>query len=369
MLRNNQESDDVFDLFRGLSFGPLKADFIPYELKFNKPAKTSRNTITEKTIWLLRLYEKHTPEIIGYGEVAPLAGLSIETPSQIENALIDICVKPDDWNQFIFGKLDNIPSVQFALEQALLDLNHQGEKILFPSKFTEGNEIIPINGLIWMGSPQYMIDQINEKIKSGFKCLKLKIGALNFNDELNILTEIRNTFGYHDLEIRVDANGAFDFDEAIEALDQLAPLEIHSIEQPIKAGNWEDMAELCRISPIQIALDEECIGAIYRDEKEEILETILPHYIILKPSLLGGFQQSEEWIELAGQYDISWWVTSALESNIGLNAIAQWTFTKYNPMYQGLGTGQLFSNNFNSPLYLNGEHLMFDPNKSWQLGL
>lgn len=361
------DSEDVFDLLRNLDFKNLKAAFIPYQLQFRKPGKTSRGTMTHRDIWLLKVYEKDFPELAGYGEVAPLPGLSIETPQQIEDKLIDVCVGINKYDDLVFGQLDNVPSVQFALEQALLDLQNSGSKILFPSKFTSGQELIKTNGLIWMGSPDYMIEQINEKIHNGFKCLKLKIGSLDFEDEYKIIEEIRNVYGYQELEIRLDANGAFQIDDALEILDRLAPFEIHSIEQPLKAGQWEEMAELCQSTPVPIALDEECIGAITKEDKEEILDTIAPAFVILKPSLLGGFQQSEEWIELAEQRDISWWITSALESNLGLNAIAQWTFTKQNPIHQGLGTGQLFTNNFDSPLYLDTENLMFDPAKKWRM--
>lgn len=366
-MHRDFDSEDVFDMLRNLDFKNLKAEFVPYQLQFRKPAKTSRNTMTQRDIWILKVYEKDFPELAGYGEVAPLPGLSIDTPRMVEDYLIDVCVGINQYNDLLFGKLDSVPSVQFALEQALLDLKNNGDKILFPSKFTQGQELIRTNGLIWMGEPDYMIDQINEKINNGFRCIKLKIGSLDFEDEFKIIEQIREVFGYQELEIRLDANGAFHFDDAVEILDRLAPLEIHSIEQPIKSGQWEEMADLCSTSPISIALDEDCIGAISKEDKEDILDNINPAFVILKPSLLGGFQQSEEWIELAEQRDIGWWVTSALESNLGLNAIAQWTFTKQNPIHQGLGTGQLFSNNFESPLYLDTENLMFDPSKTWKL--
>src|SRR5687768_18163024 len=338
------DSEDVFDLIRNLDFKNLKAEFVPYTLKFKRPGRTSRGVMTDRNIWLLKVYEKDFPELAGFGEVAPLNGLSIETPQQVEDSLIDVCVQINQYDDLLAGKLDQVPSVLFALEQALLDLKNNGDKILFPSKFTMGQELIKTNGLIWMGEPDYMIEQINEKINAGFKCIKLKIGSLEFNDELKIIEQIRDVFGYQDLEIRLDANGAFHPDDAQSMLDRLASYEIHSIEQPVKSGQWDEMAELCLTSPIPIALDEECIGAITKEDKEEMLDAINPSFIILKPSLLGGFQQSEEWIELAEQRDIHWWITSALESNLGLNAIAQWTFTKQNPIHQGLGTGQLFTN-------------------------
>jgi O-succinylbenzoate synthase len=361
------DSEDVFDLIRNLDFKNLKAEFVPYQLKFKKPGRTSRGVMTDRNIWLLKVYEKDFPELAGFGEVAPLPGLSLESAQQVEDMLIDVCVKIQQYDQLLSGMLDRVPSVQFALEQALLDLKNNGDKILFPSKFTSGQELIRTNGLIWMGEPDYMIDQINEKINNGFKCIKLKIGSLDFEDELKIVEQIRDVFGYHELEIRLDANGAFHPDDALEMLDRLAIYEIHSIEQPLRAGQWEEMAELCLTSPIPIALDEECIGAITKEDKEETLDQINPSFIVLKPSLVGGFLQSEEWIELAEQRDIHWWITSALESNLGLNAIAQWTFTKQNPIHQGLGTGQLYVNNFDSPLYMESENLLFDPSKNWRL--
>jgi len=367
MIQPDFDSEDVFDLIRNLDFKNLKAEFVPYQLKFKRPGRTSRGVMTDRNIWLLKVYEKDYPELAGYGEVAPLPGLSIDTPQMVEDALIDVCVKINQFEKLISGELDKYPSVHFALEQALLDLKNNGDKILFPSKFTQGQELIKTNGLIWMGEPDYMIDQINEKINAGFRCIKLKVGSLDFDDEVRIIEQVRDVFGYHDLIIRLDANGAFHTDDALHYLEQLAPFEIHSIEQPIKAGQWDEMAELCQMSPIPVALDEECIGAITKEDKEDILDNITPSFIILKPSLLGGFQQCEEWIELAEQRDVSWWITSALESSVGLNAIAQWTFTKQNPIHQGLGTGQLFTNNFDSPLYMDTENLMYDPSEPWKI--
>lgn len=363
------DSPDIFDVIRSLDFEPLRASFYSYRLAFNRPSRTSRGVMNYRDIWILKVWEKNHPEVFGLGECAPLPGLSIDTPKIVEDALIDVCHRPNEFAQWLSGGLDHAPAVNFSLEQALIDLHRGGEHILFPSKFTQGNEQITINGLIWMGNPQYMIDQINEKIHSGFRCIKMKIGGISFSDEIKIIQELRNTFGYDEIELRLDANGAFQPDEAMEKLEVLAPFNIHSIEQPVKPGQWDDMAELCSYSPIPIALDEELIGENNRYRKQELLETIMPSYIILKPSLLGGFQQTAEWIELAEEANIGWWITSALESNLGLNAIAQWTFTLQNPMPQGLGTGQLFTNNFESPLYVQQDSLMFDPDKNWNIRL
>ncbi len=361
------DSPDIFDIIRSLHFDELEATYIPYRLHFKRPAKTSRDTLQYRDVWYLKVSEKHHPDVIGWGECAPLSGLSIETPTQITKALPDLCRSVNQYPDLLSGKLDHLPSLNFALEQALIDLSKGGKRILFPSKFTDGKEQITINGLVWMGSPQYMIDQINEKIHQGFKTIKLKIGGIDFRDEIAILQELRNTFGYDEIEIRLDANGAFDIDDALNKMETLADFHIHSIEQPIRAGQWEEMAELCRYSPIPIALDEELIGLTDRDEKQELLETILPSYIILKPSLLGGFQHCADWIEVAESINTGWWATSALESNIGLNAIAQWVFTLQNPIPQGLGTGQLFENNPDSPLVIQGDSLMYANDQNWNL--
>lgn len=262
---------------------------------------------------------------------------------------------------------DNLPAVQFGLEMALIDLRNPGDQgILFTSDFTEGSEGIVINGLIWMGDKSFMFEQIKRKIEQGYQCIKMKIGAIAFDEELALLTYIRSQFSAADIELRVDANGAFKPESALEKLSKLAEFELHSIEQPIKQGQLDSMAELCEKTPLPISLDEELIGIHSTDDKLKILDTIRPQYIILKPSLVGGFKASEEWISIAEKMNINWWATSALEANIGLNAISQWVFTKSNPMPQGLGTGQLFTNNIDSPLYLKGEQLFFDPQKQWQ---
>jgi L-alanine-DL-glutamate epimerase-like enolase superfamily enzyme len=241
----------------------------------------------------------------------------------------------------------------------LLDLKNGGDQILFPSAFTRGEEGIPINGLIWMGTPEFMKQQIRSKLESGFRCIKLKIGALDFKTEFELLKDIRKEFSADEITLRVDANGAYSLKTALENLKRLADLQIHSIEQPIEAGRWNEMAELCRKSPIPIGLDEELIGISSRFEMQKLLETIHPAYLILKPSLHGGFTGCEKWIEMAEKYNSGWWITSALESNIGLNAIAQWTFQLNPKGEQGLGTGQLFSNNFDAPLVIEGDRLWF----------
>jgi o-succinylbenzoate synthase len=262
--------------------------------------------------------------------------------------------------------LSAFPSIAFGIETALLDLKAKGSKILFQNDFSQSEKGIPINGLVWMGDKAFMQKQIREKIKNGYHCIKLKIAALDFNTELEILADIRKQFSPKDIEIRLDANGAFHATEALEKLEKLAKFEIHSIEQPIRQGQSNEMAELCMQSPIPIVLDEELIGIAPAD-REQLLEKIKPAYIILKPSLLGGFNTCENWIRLAKTHNIDWWITSALESNIGLNAIAQWTYTLNSPLPQGLGTGQLYHNNIPSPLQIENAQLFYNPKEQWDL--
>lgn len=337
----------------------MKARFQKYELQFKRPAGTSRGVYSSRPVWFLFLTENGQT---GIGECAPLPGLSTETPRQVEQLLTEICANPksfvDDRSQ-----LEHIPSVLFGLETAWLDLQNGGTQQLFRSDFTKGKSGIPINGLIWMGDPDFMKSQINEKLEVGYRCLKLKIGALNFEKELELLQAIREKYTANEIILRVDANGAFRADEALRKLQQLAKLDIHSIEQPIAAGQPVEMAKLCRQTPLPIALDEELIGINRRIEKERLLETIRPQFLILKPSLHGGLSGCDQWIELSNSRKIRWWITSYLESNIGLNAIAQWAFTKNVSTHQGLGTGQLFTNNFDAPLEIRGEQLWFNPKK------
>jgi len=339
----------------------MKAGFNKYELQFKQQAGTSRGVLNTRVVWYLYLEENgHT----GLGECAPLPGLSKETPEETETLLQSICDNP---KKYVEGPdlLNELPSLKFALETALLDLKYGGERILFPSEFTEGQAGIPINGLIWMGEANKMKAQIDTKLASGFQCIKLKIGAINFEEELKLLQGIRQRYNPDQITLRVDANGAFSADEALIKLRELATLSLHSIEQPIAAGNWDNMARLCEESPLPIALDEELIGINNREEKIQLLDAIQPQYLVLKPSLHGGISGCDEWIELAEERSIGWWITSYLESNIGLNAIAQWAFTKNVSMHQGLGTGQLYTYNIESPLEIRGEQLWFNPSKTF----
>ena len=335
----------------------------PYQLVFKRPAGTSRGTLIKKEIFLIQLKSESNTYI---GETGLFRGLSYDDRPDYEERLGSICGNFDFNNQNWWDELREFPSIQFGLEQVLKakeiyhlqKLEDKLNPVLFPSKFTEGKTGIPINGLIWMGSPDFMKQQIQEKIDQNFRCIKLKIGV-NWDEEHDILKGLRNEFSASDMEIRVDANGAFSFQEAQTVLKQLAELGIHSIEQPIKAGQIHEMAQLCAETPTPIALDEELIGVIQREEKSKLLQTIQPQYIILKPSLVGGWKGSEEWIKIAETQNSGWWITSALESNIGLNAIAQWTYTLGNPLPQGLGTGGLFENNFPSRLKVIEDRLFF----------
>ena len=323
----------------------LKASCQPYTLRFKTPGGTSRGVLTEKKSFLLSVWDDAEPQKKGTGECSLLPGLTPDNRPGLEEKIRNVCENIDHFSGHLHEELLEWPALRFAVETALKDLEEGGDKILFPSHFTEGREGIPINGLIWMGTPAEMQKQIEEKLKAGFHCLKMKIGAIHFSDEYHILETLRKRFSPDRLEIRVDANGAFSPQEAPPILEKLSRLHIHSIEQPIAAGQWKKMKPLCQNTPLPIALDEELIGINSPSEKEEMIATIRPQYIILKPGLLGGFQATSEWIETARKYQTGWWNTSALEGNIGLNALAQWTYTLKNPMPQGLGTGQVFSNN------------------------
>jgi len=337
----------------------IRASYIDYPLIFVRPAGTSRGILQRKPCIFIRLTD--TDGISGLGEVSFIPGLSVEDEDELEIQVDHICKLISRGEMDPGQQLPSLPGVQFALESAFRDLETGGEKLLFPSEFTRGLEGIPTNGLIWMGSKPFMIAQIREKMQLGFHVLKLKVGALDFSEELAVVRWIRSEFRKADLEIRLDANGAWAAEEALEKMELLSRSEIHSIEQPIAAGRHEDMAMLCRSAPIPVALDEELIGVSDPAERRKILESLKPAYIILKPGLLGGFSVAKHWIELADSMGIGWWITSALESNVGLNAIAQWTWMQGLSRPQGLGTGMLYTNNLPSPLEMRGEQLWYRP--------
>lgn len=344
----------------------MKATYKKYVLDFKRPSGTSRGVLTQKETWFLILDSNGK---LGIGECGLLKGLSSDDRPDYEEKLQWVCDNMHRDNDILRNELLEFPSIQFGLEQAFLSLASENPYELFPSDFTKNESPIPINGLIWMGDEAFMHEQIRQKLMEGFKCIKMKIGAIDFDHEIEILKSIREKYSKDEIELRVDANGAFPINEALDKLKVLAELDIHSIEQPIKQGNVAAMQKLCSQTPLAIALDEELIGLFDVTEKEELLQTIRPQYIILKPSLVGGFKGSEEWIDLAEKLNIGWWITSALESNVGLNAIAQWTYTLKSKMPQGLGTGSLYSNNFESPLTVAQGNLYYKTNTNWETHL
>jgi len=340
----------------------MKATYQKYLLNFKRPSGTSRGVLNEKETWFIILEEKGKK---GIGECGILRGLSADDRPDYEEKLKWTCANIHLGKDQLWEVLLEFPSIQFGVEMAFQSLVSETPFLLFPSAFTQGKQNIDINGLVWMGEEQFMKQQIEEKLAQGFRCIKLKIGAIDFQKELDLLHFIRQNFDSNTIEIRVDANGAFDENIALHKLEQLAGYEIHSIEQPITKNHTDRMAELCKTTPIPIALDEELIGVFTWEEKEQILQKVRPQYIILKPSFVGGFRGTKEWIDLAEKYQIGWWITSALESNIGLNAIAQWTFLQQNVMPQGLGTGGLYTNNFDCPLAVANGQLLYNTETNW----
>lgn len=324
-----------------------KITILPRTLHFREPAGTSRGVYTERQIWLLELTSDEYPGRKGVGECAPLPDLSCDASADYAVRLRRFCDDFERTGMIDRRAMEDYPSMLFGLETALLTLQHGGD-ILFDTPFSRGEEAIPINGLVWMGSFDEMNARMERKIEQGFRCVKLKIGAIDFDSELELVKRIRARFSHRELELRVDANGGFLYEEALYKLELLAQYAIHSIEQPIRQRQWGRMAELCREAPLPIALDEELIGVNDRENKKQLLGIIRPAYIVLKPSLHGGISGVQEWVELARERGIGSWVTSALESNVGLNAVAQLAADLYGPNVsfpQGLGTGQLFTDN------------------------
>lgn len=330
----------------------LIATFEKRTFQFKRPSGTSRGVLTEKHAWFITVYNSKSPSIKGIGECSIIPGLSpdFEDFESYETKLQAVC---DD----LTSDLSDWPSIRFAIETALLDLKNGGKGIYFKNAFTSSQKRIPINGLVWMGDIDFMREQIDAKLAAGFTTIKMKIGAINFDSEIELLQSIRDRYSSNDITLRVDANGAFSPDDALSKLRQLSDLDIHSIEQPIKAGQWNEMAELCQQTPLDIALDEELIGVNDIEEKKRLIQTIQPQYIILKPSLHGGIIGCREWIKIANENGIPWWITSALESNIGLNAICQFTAEYDNDLPQGLGTGSLYVNNVESSLTVENGHI------------
>ena len=336
----------------------MKIDIEERVLHFKQPAGTSRGVYTERKIWLVKMTDR---DAVGIGECAPLPKLSCDDIPHYAEVLRRFCDEVERSGQLDTEALRDYPSMLFGLETAMLSF----AKTQHSTPFSKGEVGIPINGLVWMGTYEEMNERIEQKLAQGFHCIKLKIGAIDFDAELELIKKIRERFSHQEVELRVDANGAFPFDEALYKLELLSQYALHSIEQPIKAGQWANMAELCRESPLSIALDEELIGVNDPDQKRQMLNIIRPRYIILKPSLHGGMMGVREWIDIANDMDIGSWITSALESNIGLNAIAQFCADVYGdniPMPQGLGTGQLFTDNIPMPLEIRGDKLWISKN-------
>lgn len=345
----------------------IRATWKEVKLTPRFPLGTSKGSITERTVWYLIAWDGDRPEVKGIGEAALFPGHSREFPADVRTKLLELCADTSDWPQRVNGDLVNVPSVRFAVEQCLRDLEVSGSKLLFPSDFTLGRQGIPMNGLVWMGDKSEMRERIKEQLDAGFTCLKMKIGAIGIEAELSLLREVRKEFSPDVLSIRVDANGAFNNRNVGEVLAQLAELEVHSIEQPIAPGLYEVMADVCASSPVPIALDEDLIGSNTREARVDLLELVKPRFIVIKPSLVGGWSAAREWRALAEERVIGWWITSALESSIGLNAIAQWTATQGVEVPQGLGTGAIYVDNIPSPLEMVRGELRYRPEKAWDL--
>lgn len=345
----------------------FRATFFVKTFKFNFRARTSRGLMRDKVSWFIKLWNTADPSVVGIGECGPLPGLSIDASPDFQTNLEKIVNSIDcdrlEWDGLQKIVPPELPSIRFGLETAFLDLKNGGHRVIYENDFLKGAPL-PINGLIWMGDLDFMMNQVNQKIALGFRCIKLKVGGLDFDRECDVLEYIRKRYFRDNIEIRLDANGAFKLDDALFKLNELAKFNIHSIEQPIKAG-LPEMEELCRKSPVKVAFDEELIGVSGYDKKVELLRKTKPAFVILKPTLHGGFSGADEWIRVAESNDVGWWITSALESNVGLNAICQFTANYKITMPQGLGTGSIFSNNIESPLKVEKGEIMFDGSCTW----
>lgn len=351
----------------------LQFSYIKRTLIFRFDAGTSRGVLRTRDVFWIKAWDSQNAEISGWGEAAPLINLSPDYRPDFEVILGKMLDKlnKESWEcsqSSVLLKLKEcipfgLPSIRFGLETAILDWMNGGKKRILKNDFFDNQQPIPINGLIWMGDRDFMLEQIDQKLNEGFNCIKMKIGALDFEQEISLLSYIRSRFSPEQITLRVDANGAFPPDEALEKLKKLAQFGIQSIEQPISAGNRQEMRKLCSATPLAIALDEELIGV---KEKEELLDQVQPQHIILKPTLLGGILETQEWIKLAESRNIGWWMTSALESNIGLNAISQLAATFGSPIPQGLGTGKLYHNNLESPLEIKSGFIRYNPEVLWE---
>jgi o-succinylbenzoate synthase len=341
----------------------MKASYSKYILNFKRPSGTSRGVLKTKETWFIKIEDETG---FGIGECGILRGLSLDDVPEFENQLKWACENINMGFNYLFQQLKLFPSIKFGLEMAFKSLKSQNPFYLFDTDFYKHQQGITINGLIWMGDKSFMFEQIKAKLDQGFSCIKLKIGAIDFQAELELLAYLRSKFSAEVLELRVDANGAFNPDNALQKLEKLSQFNLHSIEQPIKQNQWQAMRELCKNTPLPIALDEELIEVVDPTHRAKLLDEVKPQYIILKPSLVGGFSDSSEWIKLAENRKIGWWITSALESDIGLNAIAQYASTFQLDKPQGLGTGSLYTNNITSPLEVKGEKLFYNSTLKWE---
>ncbi len=341
-------------------------DFVKYSLQFIKPGGTSRGVLKTKDTYIIRWKE---PDRIAYGECNLFKGLSFDDRPAYENVLGQVCQRLPEEQAKILDTLDDWPSIKFGVETLLKDRQNGAQQIIYPEALDLVGFTVPVNGLIWMSDKNEMKAQIDDKLKDGFTSIKLKIGAIDFEAELDLIRYIRAQFNADEVEIRLDANGAFSFAEASDKINRLSEYGINYIEQPIKAGQWQEMAALVEKTPIKIALDEELIGVLDNEKQQELIDTIRPQLLVLKPALIGGFQKSDAWKRKIEQTGGSWVITSALESNIGLNAIAQYTSKERSPFAQGLGTGQLFSNNFPSPYTVDAKGLHYHPTHYWDFSL
>ena len=341
----------------------MKASYFRYVLDFKQASGTSRGILKQKETWFIKLEHQNK---WGIGECGILRGLSCDDRPDFEEKLHWVCENIELGQDALYIAMKEFPSIQMGIETVFKSFQSKDPYQLFPSDFTDSKATLPINGLVWMGDHSFMMRQIEDKLESGFSCIKMKVGAIGFDQELSILKSIRARFSKDEITLKVDANGAFSVSEAPIKLKALSTLDIHSIEQPIGTGQTDAMAELCKNTPIPIALDEELIGVFESSQREMLLEEVKPQYIILKPSFIGGFSGAQEWIDLANDRNIGWWVTSALESNVGLNAISQWTYTLNPKGAQGLGTGSLFSNNIDSPLEVKNGYIRYAKLKEWK---
>jgi len=342
----------------------LQAEYCSYRLDLRFEARTSRTSMHHKDTYFIKIFDDAEPEVYGIGECALFRGLSADDCSDYELRLAGVCrdivslTDPEDIG---------MSSIAFGVETAMQDLRNGGRRLIYPGAWADGRSEIVINGLVWMGSAEQMMSRLSQKLEDGFRCVKIKIGGIDFEKELQLLDYVRSAWPADKVELRLDANGAFSPRDALRRLDRLARYDIHSIEQPVMPGQLQAMHDICRESPIPVALDEELIGTRRYDGQARLLDAVMPQYLILKPSLCGGFQASNRWIALARQREIGWWATSAMESDIGLNAIAQWVSGFDPQLPQGLGTGALYENNIASPVNLVGDRLVYSQKDCWRL--